>query len=166
MKKILMIILALGISVNSAYSQNKTIRGLIIDDNLEEISLGASITINDTLNVGHTNLDGTFQIVIPDSVKKISFNAFGCEPTSIVLSDGCDDIELIMLESCTYDFISLKKADKLDMKRFRRFPELHKMAFEKGIFKTDKACYTQEFIPFYEKKSKLKKKAVILPKNE
>lgn len=40
MRKILMIIIALGISVNSAYSQNKTIRGLVIDDlNLKEDSV-------------------------------------------------------------------------------------------------------------------------------
>jgi lipid II:glycine glycyltransferase (peptidoglycan interpeptide bridge formation enzyme) len=53
------------------------------------------------------------------------------------------------------------------MKRFRKLTELHKMAFEKGIFKTDKACYMQEFIPYYKKKSNLKKgkKVVILPPN-
>jgi hypothetical protein len=38
------------------------------------------------------------------------------------------------------------------MKRFKKLPELHKEAFEKGIFKTDKACYTREFIPDYKKK--------------
>jgi len=160
MKKILMIILVLGISVNSAYSQNKTIRGLVIDESLEKAP-GVFITINGSFDVhyaiGHTNLDGTFQIVIPDSIKEISFNAMRLEQTSIVLSDGCNDVELIMMGMCTYDFISLKKADKERMKVFRKLPELHKMAFEKGIFKTDKACYIQEFIPSYKKKSKLKK---------
>ena len=40
------------------------------------------------------------------------------------------------------------------MKRFKKLPELHKEAFEKGIFKTDEAFYTQEFIPYYKKKQK------------
>ena len=40
------------------------------------------------------------------------------------------------------------------MKRFQKLPKLHKAAFAKGIFKTDKACYTQVFIPHYKKKQK------------
>ena len=54
--------------------------------------------------------------------------------------------------SSTYDFITFKKEDKLRMKRFKKLPKLHKEAFAKGIFKTDKACYTQEFMPHYTKK--------------
>jgi len=56
--------------------------------------------------------------------------------------------------SSSYDFITLKKVDRLRMKRFKQLPEKHKEAFEKGIFKTDMACYTQEFIPDYKKKQK------------
>ena len=40
------------------------------------------------------------------------------------------------------------------MKEFKKLPAIHKEAFEKGIFKTDSACYTQEFIPRYMKKQK------------
>lgn len=53
-----------------------------------------------------------------------------------------------MMLSGTYDFITLKKVDRLRMKRFKKLPKLHKEAFEKGIFKTDKACYKQEIIPY------------------
>jgi hypothetical protein len=56
--------------------------------------------------------------------------------------------------SSTYDFMTLKKVDRLRMKRFNKLPELHKEAFEKGIFKTENACYTQEFIPHNKKKQK------------
>jgi hypothetical protein len=59
-----------------------------------------------------------------------------------------------MLLRGTYDFKTPKKVDRLRMKRFKKLPELHKEAFAKGIFKTDKVCYTQEFMPNYKKKQK------------
>ena len=73
------------------------------------------------------------------------------EPTIIELKDKCDDVEVVMILRSTYDFITLKKVDKLRMKKFKKLPELHREAFEKGIFKTDKACYSQEFISHYKK---------------
>lgn len=78
----------------------------------------------------------------------------GFEQTAIEFLDKCDEVEVVMISSSIYDFITLKKVDRLRMKRFKKLPELHKKAFEKGIFKTDKACYTREFIPHYEKKRK------------
>ena len=55
-----------------------------------------------------------------------------------------------MMLSGTYDFMTLKKVDRLRMKRFKKLPKLHKEAFAKRIFKTDKACYSQEFISSYK----------------
>ena len=54
--------------------------------------------------------------------------------------------------SCTYDFITLKKVDRLRMRIFKKLPKLHKEAFEKGIFKTDKACYTQVMVMYHKKR--------------
>lgn len=65
----------------------------------------------------------------------------------------CNVVEIVMVLSGTYDFISLKKADRLRKKAFKKLQKLHKLAFERGLFRTDKACYIQEFIPFYEKKT-------------
>jgi hypothetical protein len=153
MKKVLIIFIVLGVSISSLYSQNITIKGRVIDDNLETVP-GAFIMINDTVKVGKTDLNGYFQIAIPTSVKKILFVTFGIESASIELTDECNEIEVVMMLSGTYDFITFKKIDRLRMKRFKQLPRLHKEAFEKGIFKTDKACYTQEFIPRYMKKQK------------
>ena len=90
--------------------------------------------INDTVEVGRTDLNGFFQIDIPVSVKKILFRAVGIDPATIELVDKCDEVEVVMMLSGTYDFITLKKVDRLRMKRFKKLPELHKEAFEKGIF--------------------------------
>ena len=146
MKKLLIICLVFSVSVCSLYSQNKTLKGRVISDQFD-IIIGVSIMINDSVKVGRTDLKGYFRIEIPDSLKKILFRDVGMESATIELVDKCDEVEVVMMLSGTYDFITLKKADRLRMRRFKKLPELHKEAFAKGIFKTDKACYTQEFMP-------------------
>jgi len=153
MKKLLILCLVLSFSTSSLYSQNKTIKGRVIDDNLETLPY-VSIAINDTVEIGKTDLNGFFQIDIPISVKKLLFSTVGIDLASIELADKCNEVEVVMMLSGTYDFITLKKVDRLRMKTFKKLPEIHKEAFKKGIFKTDKACYTREFIPDYKKKQK------------
>lgn len=150
MQKLLISCIVLCVSTNILYAQNKIIKGRVVDDNLEILPY-VSIVINDTIKVSRTDLNGFFQIDIPVSTKKISFEALGLEPAAVRLVDKCDEVEVVMMLSGTYDFITLKKVDKLRMKTFRKLPQLHKEAFEKGIFKTDRACYTQEFISYYKK---------------
>ncbi|WP_428328977.1 hypothetical protein [Mucilaginibacter sp.] len=156
MQKLLIVFLILSILTSSLYAQNKTIKGRIIDDNLETLP-SVSIVINDKIEVGKTDTNGFFQIEIPVSTKKILFGSVGLDPAAIYLVDECDEIEVVMMLRGTYDFIALRKVDNLRMKRFKQLPELHKEAFEKGIFKTEKACYTQEFVPHYTKKQRQKK---------
>ena len=150
MKKLLFIIALLSISICSVYSQNKTIKGRVISEFFETMP-GVSIMINDSIDIGKTDLNGYFQIDIPISVKKIFFGSVGLDPTSIELVNKCDEVEVVIMLSDTYDFMTLKKIDRLRMKRFKKLPKLHKEAFEKGIFKTEKACYSQEFIPYCKK---------------
>ena len=147
MKKLVIIFIVISVSICGLYSQNKTIKGRVINEFLE--TTGMFIMINDTIKVGEADLDGFFQIEIPDSVKKILFKYVGIEQATIELADTCDEVEVVMMVGFSYDFMTPKKIDKLRMKRFKMLPELHKEAFEKGLFKTDKACYTQEFIPDY-----------------
>lgn len=151
MKKLLNIFIFLCVLTYNVHSQNISIKGRVIDDNLETLSY-VSIVISDTMEVGRTDINGYFQINIPASEKKILFRYVGLEPTIIELADKCIEVEVIMMLSGTYDFMSLKKVDRLRMKRFKKLPKLYKEAFEKGIFTTDKACYKQEFIPYYKKK--------------
>lgn len=150
MQKLLISCIVLCISTSILHAQNKIIKGRVVDDNLETLPY-VSIVINDTIKVGRTDLNGFFQIDIPVSVKKISFESVGLDPATVKLLDKCEEVEVVMMLSGTYDFITLKRVDKLRMKTFRKLSKLHREAFEKGIFKTDKACYTQEFISFYKK---------------
>jgi len=157
MTKLLILFIVFSLSTSSLYSQNKTVKGKVIDNHLETLPY-VSIMMNDTVKVGRTDLNGYFQIEIPVSVRKLMFATVGIDWASIELEDKCDEVEVVMMLSGTHDFITLKKVDRIRMKRFKKLPELHKEAFEKGIFKTDKACYTREFIPDYNKKTKLKLK--------
>jgi hypothetical protein len=148
MKKIVIVFIILFVSTCSLYSQNRTIKGRVVYNKFD-ILIGVLITIDDTVKVGETDIDGFFQIEIPVSRKEISFAFVGLDQATIGLVDRCDEVEVVMMLSGTYDFMTLKKADRLRMRRFKKLPELHEKAFEKGIFKTDKACFTQEFIPYY-----------------
>ena len=140
MKKLLIICVVLCVSTYSLYSQNKTIKGRVISDDFETVPL-VSIMINDTVEVSKTNMNGFFQIDIPVSVKKILFMFVGLDPTAIELVDKCENYEVIMMRSSTDDFITLKRAERKRKKRYKKLPELHKEAFEKGLF-----CFCGPFL--------------------
>ena len=49
----------------------------------------------------------------------------------------------------TYDFISLRRAEKKRKKRYKKLSEIHKQAFENGVFETEHVCYNRNFESFY-----------------
>lgn len=148
MKNKLIVFLVFSISICSLYSQNKTIKGRLIAEDFH-ILAGVSIMINDTIKVGNTDVNGFFKVEIPICEKKLSFDFVGLEPTTIELTNNCDNIEVVIMYIFTYDFISLRRAERKRKKRYKKLPEIHKQAFEKGIFETEQACYNREFEPFY-----------------
>jgi len=148
MKKIIIVFIVLSISIFSLYSQNNTIKGRVISEDFETLP-EVSIMINDTVEVGRTDINGFFQIDMPISENKLLFEFVGMESTNIELVDKCDKIEVVMMYIYSYDFMTLKRAEKRRKKRYKKLPELHKQAFEKGIFKTEYACYNREFESFY-----------------
>jgi len=82
-------------STSILYAQHKTIKGRVVDDNLEILPY-VSIVINDTVKVGRTDLKGFFQIDIPISVKKISFESLGLESATVRPVDNCNEVEVVM----------------------------------------------------------------------
>ncbi len=148
MKVLLINILVISISTCSLFSQNRTVEGRVVAEDLKTL-IGVSIRINDTVEVGRTDIKGYFKINIPISQKEIIFMDLGIDKATIGLMDKCDDIEVVMMLSRTYDFITLKRAERKRKKRYKKLPDIHKQAFEKGIFKTECACYNREFEPFY-----------------
>jgi len=149
-KSSLLVVILILISAFKLYAQTKAIKGRVVGEDYETI-LHASIMINDTVKVGQTDVGGYFNIEIPNGVKNLSIFDVGFEKAVIHLDENCYTVDVIMMAMYTYDFKTLKKVDKLRMKRFKQLPVIHKLAFEKGMFTTDKACYRQEFIPNYSR---------------
>lgn len=146
-KHVLTLLMVL-LSVNSIYSQSRVIQGKVIyDDDLEPI-IGAWIFVNDSIKVGETGIDGCFQIETKIPVNKLSFWYVGMENADLRLSENCNQIELIMISDATYDFMSFRKINKIRRKIYKNLPRLHKEAYEKGIFQSPEACYTQEFFEY------------------
>lgn len=63
MKRLLILFFVFSVSICSLYSQNKTIKGRVISDFFEPMS-GVTIMIKDTVEVGKTDLNGSFLIDI------------------------------------------------------------------------------------------------------
>ena len=152
MRKLLIQLIVFSVSICGVFSQDKTVKGRVIDDNMETLPY-VPIVINDTVEVGRTDLDGFFQIEIPATVKRISFKYVGVDPTTIELEEKCDKIEVVMMLTGTNDFMTLKRAERKRKKRYKELPEIHRQAFENGIFETENPCYCREFQTYFSDKN-------------
>lgn len=145
MKRSVAFLLAL-MFVSPAFSQSRMIRGRIIDDNLEPVP-GVVIHTDsiifpegyDSLRavyLGITDIEGLFEIELPVDVDEILISSIGYDPTSIDVSVGsdCDYWEIILLPAVIIDFATWRQIAKHEKKRYEYLPELHRIAFEKGLF--------------------------------
>ena len=140
----------------SLFGQTKIISGKVIDQNLNPI-YEASIWNADTLTLSKSNLNGIFKIEIPLEVKTLRIGAVSMEPQLIELNKDCNIIEVILLPTANYDFISVGRMDRLRKKDFDKLSLFHKSAFEEGIFQIEEPCYTSKFLSFKKKLKKIHK---------
>ena len=145
MFKYIFLLLIMAVSC-PVYSQNKMIKGIVVDECDLEPIIDVRIIVNDSNYVGVTDINGRFQIEIPLSVNEISFRALAMEDVNLKLSEKCDNIELIMIGRAHYDFMSYRRINKERRNLYKQLPVLHKNAYEKGIFQSPEPCYTREFV--------------------
>ncbi len=126
----------------------RIVSGKVIDESFMVIPQ-AIIYGSDTLLLGITDFNGEFKIKIPIGTKSLRIGGVGYEWTLVNLTDSCNELEVILMNNASYDFMSLKKVDRLRMKQFKKLPKLHLEAYQKGIFTTDKPCYQRNFISSY-----------------
>jgi hypothetical protein len=138
-------LLLVSIFTTAVFGQTRTITGKVIDENLHPV-YKAGIYSVDTCLLVTTDLDGAFKISIPDNTKSLIIASIAMEWRSIELTGTCSTLEIILLSSGSYDFMSAGKVDRLRKKEFDKLPDLHQSSFEKGIFKMDKPCYMNHFI--------------------
>lgn len=152
--KFVLIILVLFLNIN-AFGQTRIITGTVITEDLEPVPQ-VFIQNSDTLLLANGDLYGKFKIEVPIDTKRLIFCMVGMEWKTIHLPINCDHLEIILMYDGTYDFMSARKIDRIRKKRFEKLPEIHQMAFKKGIFTTEKPCYENEFIPIRVEMEKLK----------
>ena len=142
------ILLVVFLTQFSIFSQNRTIQGVVIDNLDHEPVPYVSILFNDSIQIGMTNLDGSFQIEVPYTVNRLVLGrAIGFEDTEIILCESCNYLEIILFQRPVYDFLSKKQVDKKRKKRFKKIGKIRKEAVKRGIFQSKTPCYKQVFIP-------------------
>ena len=151
MKNFFVLIIVFSVLINKLYSQNKTINGRIISNQLYESLIGVQIMINDTIKVGVTDIDGFFQIDIPISENKITFDYIGSDRATIWLEGKCNIIEVVMMLSSSYCFHTSKQAEKDRKRNYKKLSSIYRQAYKKGIFESENACYIRKFEPFFLK---------------
>lgn len=147
MRLTLTIIIAILLQSLNIFGQTRTVTGKVIGEDLEVMPY-VIIKNSDTVLLGTTDLDGKFVIEIPVTTKTLRFGWYGYEWKTINLPAECNHLDIILMEFVIYDYISLRKVNRLRMKRFEKLPELHSTAYKKGIFKSQLPCYEQTFEPF------------------
>ena len=130
----------------TTFGQSRPIKGKVIGENLEVIS---QVTIQDsnTVLLGMTDIDGKFKIEIPVNITTLFIGRFGYEWALITLPTNCDHLDIILMARSSFDFITVRKVNRLRLERFKKLSDLHLTAYKKGIFLADKTCYKQTFTP-------------------
>ncbi|GAA4824354.1 hypothetical protein [Algivirga pacifica] len=131
------------------YGQTRSITGRVISEYLESLT-GVIIENSDLVVLGMTDIDGRFNISIPQETDSLFFRFPGMEWADIRLHQECHtvDVEVIVMYDVTYDFMSSRKIDRLRKKRFNNLPNLHSNAVKEGLFKSNTLCYERSFNPY------------------
>jgi len=132
--------------VPSIYGQ-RIIKGRVINQSLDILPY-VGVVVNDSIDVGTTDLQGYFEVNVPANTKSLDFKAITFERATIFIDENCSYLEVVMLHSGYSETISSgKELDRVRKKRFDKLPVLYAEAFKKGIFKNDAPCYKQTFQP-------------------
>lgn len=156
------ILFSLMLFVTHAIGQTNTLTGKVIDDELRPI-YQASIFNADTVLLGQSDINGNFKLIIPSDTKSLIIAWVGMEWKFIDFSSECNNLEIVLQPSATYDFMSARKIDKLRKKDFDKLPALHQLAFNKGVFKTCKPCFIYKFISIKKSFEYIKKNRTRMP---
>ena len=147
-KKIVSILILF--SATQVAGQTRHLSGKIIGFDFEPFMQTMIFNV-DTVELGKSDMTGSFNISVPADTKTLIIATVGMELKRLDLTDTCNNLEIILLPSWTHDFKTLKQVDRLRKKDFNKLPKLHKTAFEKGIFTSDKPCYVDSYIPIRSK---------------
>jgi len=138
---LILIILFIDLGLNG---QTRIITGRVVSEDLEALPY-VNIKNSEKLLLAKTDLEGRFKISIQQETDKLIFSWIGMELAEIKLHDKCDTVEVVMMYDGTYDFMTLRKVDRLRKKKFDNLPSLHSDAVKNGLFKNNNICYERVF---------------------
>ena len=89
--KIFLILFFLGaITISEIYAQ-RIIKGRVVGEDLEDIMVAIILDNNDN-RLAETDINGFFELTIPNEFNKIAFGSIGFERANIEISDTCNFI--------------------------------------------------------------------------
>jgi hypothetical protein len=130
--------------VNACAQPIKTLTGRVLSDQLEGVPR-AELCARDTTVIGTTDREGYFKIDVPANTNQLIFKTVGMERATINLSEDCSNLEVILLYASSYDFMSVRRVNRQELKRFKHLPQLHQAAYQKGLFKSRVPCAAPSF---------------------
>ena len=149
-----LIFLAVVLSFGPSCAQpTKTLTGRILNDRLETVPR-ANIYAQDTTVIGTTDMDGYFKVDVPSNTNTLIFAFVGMEWTTVKLSADCSNLEVILLLASSYDFMSVRRVNRQEFKRFKHLPQIHQEAYEKGLFKSRIPCASPIFTKWVPRPAK------------
>jgi hypothetical protein len=101
----------------------------------------------DTTEIGHTDVNGYFELTIHEESSKLIFGFIAYDFLTVTFNDSCLYFEVILLPSGTYDIRSHKKIDRLRKREYDKVIEVHRRAYNEVKFIYKETCYTSEFVP-------------------
>jgi CarboxypepD_reg-like domain len=140
-----LIILIIYLAPILSSGQTRIITGKVIADLDLEALIQVRIVSRDTIQLGTTDTNGKFRIELPLGTDQLLLNFVGMEWTSIKVPPNCDNLEIIMMYSGSYDFATVRTVNRKRSKRFKNLLNQHRQAYEKRIFSNDKPCFQYIF---------------------
>ena len=150
------ILISVLLFVTDTIGQTRTLRGKVIDQELRPL-YGVKIFNSDTTFLTTSDGDGNFGVIVPWDLKSLIVASVNMEWKSLDISDSCSNLDIILVPSGNYDFMTAGKVDRLRKKEFDKLPALHKAAFERGLFKSAKLCYVDKFISIKKRLKEISK---------
>lgn len=119
--------------------ETTTIQGRIISEDFEVLP-GVKIFNKDTVLLGLSDIDGYFKIEATNKQSELLLNFIAMEWTSIKVQENCQNLEMFVMLYVIYDWMPRNKINRKRRKRFKRLPNKHLEAYEKGIFTSTAPC--------------------------
>jgi len=94
----------------------------------------------DTVLLGTTEVDGTFEIEITESTNQLLISFIGMEWQTVQLKPNCDRVNVLLMYDGNYCHRSNRKNERRRRKYLAKQPGLLEVAYEQGIFETNKPC--------------------------